>query len=632
MGKTAGKAGAVSRSASHLHAKNICVFVLCLLTALFLATGCKYTDVLTEHLEDPDLGVLDEDAEPIYKSNPDAPERPDLEDVSVSESDDENEQVEVLPHYDPDAPDNGPTKQRRKSEETPHDEIASEATEEGESDRANADAEGEGDAGTGEPDDEEEPPADDEGEGDEENPESEDDQISDEVEDEGDESSDGGIGGETVVVDPDEGTAQEAAKGTVAAVGEYATIAQMLGGAGAVVACDEAWYGTCTGCGLFPGELERVTVAFSGDGTEVGCCDVDLLIDTVKPSVILWDGSSPALSDDDRARLEEAGIAIQPVPTLGAQTTEDYAVVSAVAAVAAVLSEASGLQYDPVTTLDVYRQFHDEALRTCYSANSGYSYKSTDGTYAYLYQDTPLDGLSDSTTTRYTTVYIDELWNPGISRATMSQNAETATDTIRLLHDGQSVDIEDGVALSAATATDSYMLIDYYLQLSGVMNNAYDTAKPAPQGLRYVLMPGSTAVFGRSDGYSSRVTGTAMFYNSGDGTVAANWHALGDADFPALLTANDEIAQAVYASSAKEDGLYHMGNSYQIIVVPTGAAGSWAEGHVDSFLLALWAFRIQDPGSLDVAGEYAASFYETFFRCTDWAAAISDWNTAYEGA
>ena len=598
--------------------------VLAALCCLF--SGCKYTDVLTEHIEDPDLGVLDPNVDPTYESDPNAPERPDLEDVSVSESNDENEQVEMLPHYDPNAPDNGPTKQRKKKEETPHDEVASDATQAGEPGRTSP--EGEGEEGSNSEQEETNSPSDD-NQGEEEGGEEE--LNSDEVEDPSQDPSDAGVGDETVVVDPD-GTSEEATKGTIAAVGEYATIAQMLGGAGSVVACDQAWLDSCTAAGVFPGELDRVTVAFSGDGTEEGSCDVDLLINTVKPSVVLWDGSKPALSEDDKARLEEAGITIQPVPAIGVQNTEDYTVKVGVQEVASVLTGASGLQYDPMTTLERYIEFHDGALRACYEANSGYSYKATDGSYIYLYQNTPLDGLSNSTTTRYTTVYVDELWDAGVSRVTVSQTATTSTDTIRLAHDGQSLDISDGIGLSASSSASSFMLIDYYLQLSGVMNNAYDSAQPEAQGRRYILMPGSTTAFGQSSLYASRITGTAMFYNSGDGSVTANWHALGDADFPAVLTATDEIAQAIAASAAKEDGLYNMEGSYQVIVVPSGISGSWAEGHADSFLLALWAFRIQDPASLDVAAEYAEAFYSTFFRCADWQSAVNDWNTAYEAA
>ena len=53
----------------------LCLCAALALVAAFALTGCKYSDVLTEHLEDPSAEV-DETQEPTYESNPDAEERP----------------------------------------------------------------------------------------------------------------------------------------------------------------------------------------------------------------------------------------------------------------------------------------------------------------------------------------------------------------------------------------------------------------------------------------------------------------------------------------------------------------------------------------------------------------------------
>ena len=614
---------------------SVAAAILLAVVVLFLLSGCKYSDVLTQHIEDPDLGILDESAEPIYQPNPDAEPRPDLADLSIDDSDDVNTQVQMLPHYDPAAPDNGPTKQRVKSPDTPHDEEASEGEDQTqEPDRTGDNPADEGDGGGGEEGEEEggeadspEAPEDDNESGENEGDGEE--LSSDEVED-GTQSEDAGVGDTTVIIDP-EGTNEDSAKGTVAAVGEYATIAQMLGGAGALAACDQSWLDARSVDGAFSGELDRVQVAFAGDGTEEGCCDVDALVNTIKPSVVLWDSAKniPALSDADRSSLEEAGITVQPMPPLGEMTTEDYDITQTVNAVASVLEGASGLSYDPVYVLSEYLSFHDNVLNACYSANGGYSYKVTDGQYAYVYQNTPLSGLNDSTTTRIATVYADSMMYPSVSSAVVSQTASTVDGTIRLAHDSQSLDVSDGVALSATTNTQGYMLMDYYLQLAGIMNNAYDTPMPESQGRPYIIMPGSTNAFGTSSTFASRSTASALFYNAGDGTVTANWHVLGNADFPAMLVANGEVADAIVNSASKENGLYRMESPYQVIVVPTGLAGIWTEGHVDSFLLAPWSFRVANPENLSTAAEYASAFYSKFFRCTAWEDAIADWDSAY---
>lgn len=615
---------------------SVAAVVLLVAAVLLLLSGCKYSNVLTLHVEDPDLGVLDELAEPIYQPNPDAEPMPDLADLSISDSDDVNTQVQMLPHYDPAAPDNGPTKQRVKSPETPHDEEASEGEDESqEPDRTGSNEADDAEGGGEEPSEENEGGEADSPESSEDDNESGENEgtgeelTSDEVDD-GTQSEEAGIGDTTVVIDP-EGTTEDAAKGTVAAVGEYATIAQMLGGAGALTACDQSWLDARSVDGAFAGELDRVQVAFAGDGTEMGCCDVNALVNSIQPSVVLWDSAAnvPALSDDDRAQLEAAGITVQPMPHLGEYTTEDYDITQTVQAVAAVLIGASGLSYDPQYVLSEYLAFHDDVLNACYSANDGYSYKVTDGQYAFVYQDTPLPGLNDSTTTRIATVYVESIMHPSVSSATVSQNATTVDGTIRLAHDGQTLDVSDGVALSATTSTSGYMLMDFYLQLAGVMNNSYDTAKPESQGRPYIIMPGSTNAFGTSSTFASRSTASALFYNAGDGTVTANWHVLGNADFPAVLVKSAEEADAFVNSASKDNGLYRMESPYQVVIVPSGLCGAWSEGHVDSFLLAPWAFRIADAANLEAASSYASSFYSKFFRCDGWDSAIADWNTAY---
>ena len=603
----------------------VLVFVALLVAMVFALSGCKYSDVLTQHTEDPELGAVDETAEPVYQANPDAELVMDMAEMSIDESDDENTQVEALPHYDPAAPDNGPTKQRIKSPDTPHDEEASEGEESQEPADRSGDAEDEDtsdqggdDTSSGSDDDDE---GEDEGTGEE--------LSDDEAEDPGDQSDESSGGGETVIVNPD-GTDEETAKGSVAAVGEYATIAQMLGGAGALAACDQAWLDARSADGAFTGELDRVQVGFSGDGTEDGSCNVDALISTIKPSVLLWDSTAnePALTESEITQLQEAGITVQAVPHIGEQITEDYAVKAAVTEVASVLEGASGLGLNPSDVLTQYVEFHDNVLKSCYDSNGGYSYKIADSQFVSLYQNTPLTGLDTATTTRVVTVYVDDLRDFG-SRAVVSQTYSTSTGVVRLPHDGQTLDISEGVGLSATSSTSAYMLLDYYLQLAGVTNNAYDGEKPDSQGRRYILMPGSTASFGTSGNFASRFTGTAFMYNAGDGTVAANWHVLGDSDFNTVLVANDDIAGAFVNSAAKDDGLYNMGNPYQVIVVPSGIAGPWTEGHIDSFLISPWAFRIQDADNLDAAEGFVSDFYKTYLRCSNWQDAVAHWDTAY---
>ena len=143
-------------------------------------------------------------------------------------------------------------------------------------------------------------------------------------------------------------------------------------------------------------------------------------------------------------------------------------------------------------------------------------------------------------------------------------------------------------------------------------------------------MPGTSADGSTVNAYASRVndTGTAFAFWTVDSEDDANWKTMGDADFNTVLVADADVQGAIVASAAKPNGLYRMDDAYNVIVVPSGIAGSWAAGHLDSFLLAPWAFRVQSEANLDAAGDYAKSFYETFLRCEDWSGAVSDWNAS----
>lgn len=605
----------------------LAALVVLAIAVAFALAGCKYSAGLTQHTEDPDLGTLDENAEPDYQSNPESDIVVDLALLTVADSEDVDTQVAKLPHYDPDALDNGPTPQQVTST-TPHDQEASEGEEAEEGDRS-----GQGTRQSKSNDGTDQSPGDEE-DGNNEGPG---DGLDDDEATDPDPSGTASNGGETPTVDPEDGTTKKTAKGTVVAAGEYATMAQMIGGKGAVVGADEAWIKDCRAKGLFTSdgdELEKVEVAFSGDGTAAGSCNVDYIVDTIKPAAVLWDSKAnfPYLSDSDQATLEANKIEIQQVTHIGEQTTEDYEVKAAMTEVGAVLEGASGIGHEnPTDWLNSYINYHDEVLKWCCNdVNKGYSYKVTEGTYSRLYQNIPLAGLDTSTTSRAITVYVDSMKNIA-STAVLSQTASPSTGTITLVNNGKTVDCSNGVAMSAAASDSKYMLIDYYLQLAGVMNNAYDTDKPDSKGRSYIIMPGSTASFGSSNNYATRSSGTAMFYNAGDGTVYNNWHWIGDShgDFEVVLAANSDVKDALVASAKKSNGLYHMGYAYTVAVVPTGVAGSWTEGHADSFLFAPWAFRIQGEENLDAVSKYAEDYYTTFLRCSSWnGTVVTDWNNS----
>ena len=621
--------------------------VIVFAVSMVILSGCKYSSVLTDRFEDKVLGTLDESVDPNYEPNPSSDVILDLAALSIDNSEELNTQVEALPHYDPDAPDNGPTPQRVKRQDTPHDEEATESSEPDQSGNREGEGTGEGTAGQNT----DGGLSNGESEGNSEGPNQ---NHSDESNERLDDDDESGHGGDQVIADPGDGTKVETAKGTVAAVGEYATIAQMLGGAGALVACDADWLAARQADGCFSGELDKVAAAFSGDGSAEGSCDIEALVNTVKPSVVLYDGHVPALTADDRSKLEAAGITVQAVPTIGKQTTEDYAVTQAVLQVGEILKSAQPSA--PSMAAD-YVSIHDSVLKAAYDNNKDaggngghYSFKHNDLRYEALYQDTPLAGLDASTTARVSTAYIDDWMSLSISKATISQHSDApeSGDIVSLPHDGASLDVSDGIGVSASGGSNSYMLIDYYLQLAGVVNNAYDTDKPSAAGLAYPVMPGeSTNIENALKGKTTtRRRASALFYSAGASNVTANWVAVGgdpnhdSSAFPGVLVKSADIQKSIGASAKKSNGLYRMSGSYRVVVVPTGIAGSWSEGHVDSFLMSLWAYNLRGGDeNLNSVAELAGQFYKKFMRCDDWkndgdtgGKAVKNWNNAIDTA
>lgn len=571
---------------------------------VFSLSGCKYTDVLTEHIQDQDNGTLDESQDPIYQEVPGAPTDPDLADAVIDSGQDVDTQVEKMPHYDPSAPDNGPTKARQNSDDTPHDEQASEGTEEGgssSSDSGSGAEEGTS-TGTGE------------------------ETTSEQGDTLGDQSSQGGAGGSQAIVDTD-GTTTDTASGTIAAVGEYATIVQMLGGAGALAAADQSWLDSVTAAGAFEGELSNVKVGWSGNGGSSGSCDVDAII-SMHPRYVLSDGVEPALTSADTAALSAAGIEVLTVPRLDEATTEDDNVVEAVEEVASILNGVAGLQYDPSAMYESYVSFRNSVLKSASDANGGYSYKYQDGTNYHLYQDSTeyLTFSPSATNARVSVAFVDNLLS-GYSSGTANQHYTAtnggATQQVSLGNDGKTVDMSDGVAVSATGS--SYAVLDYYLQFAGIVNNAYDTDYPSSK--QYLVLAGSIAGLSDSSTFASRTLDarSALWYApNGDETNLANMAKLSDAAFPAVLARTEGIADAIAASGNKSNGLYHMDGSYHVYVVPSGLSGSWAYGNVESFLSSLWSLRVRDASNLSTAATTTKNFYATFYRCNDWSDAVSD--------
>ncbi len=572
-------------------------------------SGCRYSEALATIIDDP-YGTYEPDAQPQYNDVAGAPENPDL--VSSEQNDSENkaEQRPSLPVYRADAPENGFAKARTYDASSDNALEATEGDDPAESEEQAASVAESGEeqgAGAGDVGPQQESP-----------------------EGSAEPNAVTGRGGEGRTYGED-GTYDELPDAAaIAATGTYATIAQMLGGAGAVAASSESWVADVAQRGLFPGEgVESVAVAWSGDGSVAGSLDVDAVLAS-SADVLLHDAAT-ALSAADTESLEQAGVSVVEVPALGAAATTDADIVTAVRVVGQVLSSSkAACALSSSDMASAYAQMHDGALSACKNANGGYSYKMIAGKAAQsVYQPNLTGSFSD---VRVTTAYVDA-WT---ACATPVATADRSFGLASLYLDGQTMDISDGLGLSATVPKGSFALIDYYLQCSGVVNNAYDGERPVSADEGGSTLPYPVAA-GRTDGLSNMRLGTrelpsALWYGMYGTTVYDVWSTLGDEDFPCLLARTDDIAQSIAESAAKVNGLYNTGKPYEVRVVPRGVFGSWADGTPESYLLAPWVYGVfQQEGDISEASAQADEFYSLFYR-TDGAGALVNLEGTYRAA
>lgn len=604
------------------------VLALCLCAPGALLSGCKYTDVLTEHIEDPVNGQLDETAEPLYQDVADAEEDPTRTSSKVSASDRVDDQKRTRPNYDENQDRDDETEDRQNDATSSNTQAAVSGTLPSEGEETSTADEEEGD---------DDGPSEGEEQGDEPSDEAD---ASDSVpgdDGQGGDEATGGTGGPGKVYDDGTYTELPTDVGTVAAVGQYATIVQMLCGAGGLVAADRKWINTVSASAAFPDEetegISRVRAGWSGDGTAPASAKMSTLI-AAAPDAVLYESGSNALTEEQQEQLVEEGIDVVVVPQLGRVDTPDADVLTAVNVVAELLKKAE-TTYDASAMASTYAKLHDATLDACLTANGGYTAKMVGGaTQSFIYQGTDVRGTATTnlSNNRYVTSFVDS-WTSAVRTYTTAVRRYSGA---RLYLDGETMDASEGMGLSAAGTTDNFMLLDYYLQVSGVMNNAYDTSRPAVSGTEegsapYLVIPGTgESLAADSTLYTQRTAPSALWLSLSAYGTSSTWTTVGDVTYPALLCRTEAMAKKVAASAARTNGLYNVGQPYEVWVLPSGLAGSWADGTVESFLAAPWTYCMFQLGQdLATCSEYASSYYLTFYRC-EADDIIENYHTVYQ--
>ncbi len=617
--------------------------VVCLVIAsLTFLSGCKFTDVLTEHVEDPENGILDPKVEPLYKENPKAPEDPQRSSHEVKDTTRTDLQEEKIPVYDPNAPKNGQAilriydknspynfaategtlvkqeEKKKKSEKTEKKETREKKSDSKKTNKTKKKSESKKSGGE-----------------------------SEDTDTEGNMKISAGIGGTGTVYDASAKSSKLPEKcDKVAAAGPYATIVEMLCGKGGLVACDSYWKSQVSSRGLFPNEgVSSLATAWKSSSNGSYTLDVDALI-KAEPDAVLVDGETIKLSSAQQSKLSKAKIDIITVPSLGDSGTSDSEVTSAVKIVGELLKNSTAVEYSSQDAASKYLELHDEVIDMCLSANGGYATKTIGSTsFREIFQN-GTDGNGKSTSrlssSAVTVAFVDSWASTNKSSVTADRNY--AGNTLYL--DGEKMDVASGVGLSASVANGDYALIDYYFQVSGVMNNAYDTAKPSKgnsgSSSRFVVIPGTTPSSEKSylntSNVGSRMSTSALWYpvgtpSSDSDTGGVGMITAGDSIFPGVIARSSEIAKKIVASANKSNGVYNTGQSYKVWVMPSGIDGSWSTGTAESFLSCLWTMKniMNAGGASSTCDKTVNSYYQLFYRCaaSSGTGKVSNYSSSY---
>lgn len=620
--------------------RSLCAVGLALLCAVALS-GCKDSDVLTEKIVgDPGQYEVDYSLPPVSINDPSAPISDGYEHEDDAEEESNLDIEESDPLYDEDTPtSDAPVESNSQAPYASNSPATSGASQEGagsgsssgDSSGSGAEADGQGAAeapsqGADDPDpeDEEDPGPEDEadpGKGPDANPD-----------DPGDEDNKN-VGpaepGKGVVIsDPENGGYDELPYANkIAAAGPYATMVQALGGKGSLAAANASWLGDVQAKGAFPGELDGVAaISEWGDGTGMNDATVQAIIDSGADTYI-YSNTYGMLSTAQAATLSNAGVNVVAMPTVGVSDAQDSDIQLAVELIGELLEKSETGALDAKAMAAEWNRQHAQAMQDTLRAGEGRpATLILDGySYNWWYQGHNGVGgnggqISDSSSRFYTT-YIDS-WGD----VPAGYNGFRATNRFRVWPStewapddpvGESVaDFRaDGVGLTplASGKVDThYQLYQYYLQYAGLVDTSVGFLSRNDHSDVHFALGGCWCLWGTPNS-SAAETGSALF-------------SLGDDAFPVLFVRDMNIAEKVRASAARIDrdalqvGLYNYGKDYQILVMPEGVAGNWADGTFESFLMAPWAYagaQAALDGNADTSDcePYIANFYTWFYRC-----------------
>ncbi len=567
-----------------------CVVTLLLVPCL---AGCKNSDVLNELINDQEIGELDDSLEPIYEENPEAPEDPTRVSKYESQNDNIAEQENVEATFDENPNTENEQTEQREQAQTNHDYNATQGSQDDGTKGRTPEISGNDAAGGGGGDD-----------------------NSQKVPD--------GRGGGTKIFDPDDAaTPLPENVHTVAAAGSYGVLVEMLCGQGALVGTDAAAQQMVSSVGAFPDEgFENVAVCWDAEGNPILS-----EIKAQSPACILQSTGTRALTQDEMDALTEAGVDcdVLVVPEIDGPTATDADLMSAVTTVGELMHPAAGetSTYDSKQSASEFVELHDQVINACVSANGGYSYKVVNGSqFGYIYQGKPGEGTATAKLSgnRYTTVFVDS-WTSALTTTVNSARSFSGASVGYLSDPSDVLDVSGGVGLSLSGQNAGFLLMDYYLQCAGVVDNSFEGDAPVAatvstnQALPSVISAGSDTGLEVSVQLAGRSTPSALWFSS-----SASWSndttLIGDSKFPGMFVRNADIADRITASVSLANGFYNVGQTFSLYVMPSGMFGSWADGGLESYLLSAYAlgYYVGNESLQSAFGDAASTYMSKFYR------------------
>ena len=424
---------------------------------------------------------------------------------------------------------------------------------------------------------------------------------------------------------------------TVAAIGELATIAQIVGDDGVLIGSSEEYLKRQCVQDVFAGKgIADVKALWAGNGAETTRADAEAIIKANPDACLVYSGQlSSKLERLISQNCPDMRIVTLPKPTSAKNIAVEFQ------SIARMLTETTDGTSEQ--RAQEYLDFVENIVDEAEAAHGGgvVTYASVD----YDNNDsTRILQASNPSGAQLWSLYIDG-WDEDATATAKYESAVLFEDTgVAYTHTGW-----------------AWSPLSYYMSVGGVINNAAAYGPLSTQAIQPVLTLNQNQVSytwknlditvdeTRGGGGYARYRAFYTLTNARDAVDRGSnnpddLHALGSSDFDTIIVKTARIAQALESARQNTNGLYTLYNyettmsgsgygrkyegkhgqsiiystvkgdvGYRIVVNPCGYVGSWTDGSIEAPLEALWIANQFWGYDSDRLRSRIAEFYATFY-------------------